>query len=461
MKLYKIKNYVYILLGIVFTITQSYGQILTKTKQHTFSVKKNVVIELNSTYTNIEFELTDNNTVTIETVMDIEGLSKTEANAYFKKWDFKASKQQNKLVISSFLDNKTTKNLDKHGYYKGYFIDDAQLDAITSEKKDISKTKDTKEANFTIKSSKRNSKVFNYKAYIEEGDRYLVKFQKENNEPVGKRWFNKTKKERILMQQSVKKKLPKKAINVAKQNINSKEVLKAKLKKSKLSKANVRSLPKRAIITKTLKIKIPRLAQLTINVRHGKVIFSDDITNLKADLSYVLLEANKISGTNTLIKGAYTNLEVNHWKAGSLDITFSEFALIKEVATIDLKADASLVSIDNITESIRAKGNFKMLSVELSSEIKQANIDVEDSKVVWIKLPSNLYNLSYEGIDSKLIHPKKFSLKTEKNNTSKQTLENMPLKNNGRIVKIKALSSVMQIYDILWDDLKIKSLKGL
>lgn len=464
MKLYNIKNTMYFLFGIVFTITQSYGQVLTKTKQHTFSVKKDVVIELNSTYTNIEFELTDNNIVAIETVMDIEGLSKTEANAYFKKWEFKASKQQNKLIISSFLNNKTTKNLDKHGYYKGYFIDDSQLDAIAPEKKVSSKTNETKEANFTIKSSKEKSKVFDYKTYIEEGDRYLIRFQKETNEPVGKRWFNKTKKERILMQQSVKKKQPKKekkTINVAKQNINSKEKLKAQLKKSKLPKANVRSLPKRAIITKTLKIKIPKYAQLAINVRHGKVIFSDDVTNLKADLSYVLLEANKISGANTLIKGAYTNLEINQWKAGSLDLTFSEFALIKEVVTIDITADASLVSIDNITESIDAKGNFKMLSVELSSEIKQANIDVEDSKVVWIKLPTNLYNLRYQGINSKLIHPKKFSLKTDPKNTSKQTLENIPLKNKERTIKIKALASVMQIYDIPWDDLKIKSLKGL
>ena len=462
MKLYSIKNHGGFLLGLVFTITQSFGQVFTKTKQHTFSVKKGVVIELNSTYTNIEFELTDSNTVSIEKVMDIEGLSKAEANAYFKKWDFKASKQQNKLVISSFLDNKTNKNLDKHGYYKGYFIDSDQLDAIVSDKKNTSKTNETKESNFRIKSPKENSKVFDYKTYIEEGNRYLVRFQKETNEPVGKRWFNKTKKERILMQQSVKKKQPKKekkSISAAKQNINSKEVLKAQLKKSKLSKANIRSLPKRAIITKTLKIKIPKHAQLAINIRHGKVIFSNDITNLKADLSYVLLEANKISGDNTLIKGAYTNLEVNQWKAGSLDLTFSEFALIKEVAAIDITADASLVSIDNITKSIDVKGNFKMLSVELSSEIKHANIDIEDSKVVWIKLPTNLYNLRYEGINSKLIHPKKFSLKTDPKNTSKQTLENIPLKNKERTIKIKALASVMQIYDIPWDDLKIKSLK--
>jgi len=461
MKLYSIKKHLYFLLGMAFTIAQSYGQVLTKTQQHSFSVPNNVAIELHSTYTNIEFELTDSNTVVIDAQMDIEGLSKSEANAYFKKWAFKASKQKNKLVIRSFLNNKTNENIDKHGYYNGYFIEGVQRNATRADKKEHSKINQSNETNFNVKSSIGNSKVFDYKAYIEEGDRYLFKFQKENNEPVGKRWFHKTKKERILLQNSIKKKQPKKALKNAKQSINSKERLKASLKKNKLSKANVRSLPKRAIITKTLKIKIPRHAQLTINVRHGKIIFSDNITDLKADLSYVLLEATKISGNNTSIKGAYTNLEVNQWKAGSLDVTFSEFVLIKEVARIHITSNGSLVSIDAVTEDINANGNFKMLDVALTSEIKQATIAVEDSKVVWIKLPNSPYNLQYEGIDSKLIHPKKFSLRRAKNNPSKQILEHTLHSRTQRNINIKALSSVMQIYDILWDDLKIKSLKGL
>ena len=459
MKLFKKNNYVYFLLGIALTVTSSYGQVLTKTRQLEFLVKDNVVIELNSKYTNIEFELTDKNTVVIEAVMDIEGLSQTEADAYFKKWKFNARQQKNKLVISSFLVNSASANFDKHGYYKGYFIN---ADAKTSEKKGNLNKVDT--FKYTDKSLNENTKKFDYDLYIEEGDRYLLKWQKKNKEKIGKRWFNKTKEERILLQKSLKDKQSKKVEKgkmESKVIINYKDKLKVKVKKGKLSKANVRSLPKRAIVNKTLKIKIPKHARLQINVRHGKVIISGDITNLKADLSYVLLEATKISGTSTSIKGAYTNFEINHWKAGSLDVAFSDFVLIKEVASINITANTSLVSIDKITESIDAKGNFKMLSVELFSTIKYAKIDVEDSKVVWIKLPNSAYNLRYEGIDSKLIHPKKFSLKTAKNNSSKQLLENRPLKNNERFVEIKALSSVMQIYDISWDDLKIKSLEGL
>jgi len=446
----------------MLAITNSYGQVLTKTKQLQFSVKSNVAIELQSKYTNIEFELTDNNKVMIEAVMDIEGLSQKEADAYFKKWKFKANKNNNKLVISSILRNNTSTNLDKHGYYNGYFIDGEQLDAITPEKKGSLNRVNT--FKYTDKPLNENTKKFDNAAYIEQGDSYLLKWQKKNNEKIGKRWFNKTKEERILLQKAVQDDKPqkvKKATIKARKSISSKEELKARLKKNKLPKTNVRSLPKRAIVNKTLKIKIPRHAQLNITVRHGKVIISDEITNLKANLSYVLLQANIISGKNTAIKGAYTNFEINQWKAGNLDITFSDFALIKKVKRINITSNASLVSIDNVTGNINAKGNFKMLGVDLSSTITYANIDVEDSKVVWVKLPNSPYNLRYEGIDSKLIHPKKFSLKAVKNNSSKQLLENLPLKNNARFVKIKALASVLQIYDISWDDLEIKSLEGL
>jgi len=465
MKLFKTNNYIYFLLGIILSLTNSYGQVLTKTKQLEFSVKDDVAIELNSKYTNIEFELTDNNTVSIDAVMDVEGLSQSEVEAYFKKWDFKVQEQNNKLVISSFLVNNSDVNRDKHGYYKGYFLDSVQLNAITSDievsKNTSSSPKQSQEIKTTDESINKHTRKFDYQAYIEEGDSYLLKWQKETNEPVGKRWFNKTKEERILMQQSIKENQSKKVekeSNVAKENKNSREELVAKLKKSELSSTNVRSLPKRTIINKTLKIKIPRHAHLNINVRHGKVIISDDISNLKANLSYVLLQANKISGTNTSIKGAYTNFEVNHWKAGSLDVAFSGFVLINEAASLDITSNGSVVSIDNITDNIHARGNFKMLSIELSPNIKFANIDIEDSKKVWVKLPNSPYNLSYEGIDSKLIHPEKFSLKTMQNNSSKQLLESMPLKNNERFIELKVLSSTIQIYDIPWEDLKIKSL---
>lgn len=459
MKRFKKNAYLTFIIGITFLIfNNSYGQAITKNKQYKFDVQNNAVIELISKYANIEFELTDNNSVVIEAIMKIEGLSESEADTYFQEWKLVVDKKNEKLVINSILDNNNTKNIEKKGFYQGYFIDSPYLEEITS---DIEQIKNTTISGNRLKENKGD---FDYDAYIENGDSYLLKWQKTNNEPIGKRWFNKTKDERIQLQKSIKDMQPKKANKETSQNkddINPKEALEAIANKSTLPKGNVRALPKRATVNKTLKIKIPRTAFLNINVRHGKVIFSDEITNLKAELSYVLLQANKLSGAYTSIKGTYTNLEVNHWNSGNLEISFSGYVLIKEATNINISSDASTVSIDKVTNNLSAKGNFKMLSLDFSTSIKQAKIDVVDSKKVWVKLPNSPHNLSYNGVDSKLVHPKKFTLKTAQNDASKQYLENMPLKNNEKYIEIHALSSVMQIYDIQWEELEIKSLEKL
>lgn len=450
MKLFKRNIYVAMVLGVFF-LSNSYGQIFTKTKQHKFTVKNGVAIELNSKYTNIELEVTDTNVVEIDAVMDIEGLSKTQAEAYFKKWTLKADKQDNKLVINTSLFNKN-KSINKKGYYEGFFIDSSQFEEITKKIKNYARNSQKKEDGNLTKLSKERKGYFDYDAYVKEGNTYLLKWQKTNNEPIGKRWFNKTKKERIQLQKV------KKAKQSNKKTVRIEQKLGTKLKKNVQPKKNVRSLPKRAIINKTLKIRIPRNALLHLKVRHGKIVISDSITNLKADLSYVLLQANKIRGVNTLIRGKYSNFEIGYWKAGNLETIFSDFTLIKKAESLNIISNTSTVSIDTITKNINAQGSFKMLSVDASPEIKQMNINVEDSKKVWIKLPKIAYNLFYEGINSKLIHPQKFSLKTIKSNPRKQLINHTSIKKSERQIRIKAVSSAMQVYDIPWKDLKIKNL---
>ena len=443
MKLVEIKIYISLVAGFMITI-MGYGQVITKKQQREFSVKEGVVIELDSKYTNVEFELTDSDRIVVDAIMQVEGLSQKEVDAYFKKWNLKVEKKNNKVVISSLLIDHFNSKLQKHGYYKGYFLDKETLNVAKSEMQ-------VAKENFTSSNTqqRRGNEIFNFEAYIEKGNVYLKQWERENKEPIGKRWYNKTKEERKKMWKARKATQPKRENKPA---IIEKTAFK---KKSKLPNANVRALSKRAIINKTLKIKIPRKARLRIKARHGKVVFSEEVINLHAELSYVLLQATKISGKETSIKGRHSNFEADQWNDGSLDVVFSGFTLIKEVKNMSLTSNASVVSIDKVTESIDAKGNFKMLSIDAFSSIKYVNLNVKDSKQVWVKLPKIAYNLHYEGFDSRLIHPEKFSAKTKGN---KLLIESTPLRNNERFVKIKALSSVMQIYDIPWEDLKIKNL---
>lgn len=443
MKLFKIKISA---LFLAMVLTNSYAQVITKTKQHEFSVAKDVSIDITSKYTNLEFELTNDDVVTVEAIMQVEGLSQKEVEKYFKNWDFKASKQGDKIKINSVLQNNSDFSYKERGYYQGYFLDAEEVS--TSKKDENNDKKYSKRSKTTQKQGE-----FDYDAYIEKGNKYLEQWEKENNEKIGKRWYNKSKEERI------KSKQPKKE-TLAELNKKSVIINKAELKeKNKLPTVNVRDLSKRAIIYKILKIKIPINARLIINAKHGKVVFNETVKNLKAELSYILLNASEITGEKTLIKGLYSNFEIEHWDEGTLDVMFSDYTLIKEVKQMMLTSNASTVSIDNASQSIDAKGNFEMLSIDASEEIKTINMSIEDSKKVWLKLPKKAYNLSYEGENSKVIHPEKFVLKTSKTNPRKQTIESNPLKNNECIVSITSLSSTMQIYDIPWENLKIKSLK--
>jgi hypothetical protein len=443
MKLFNIYIGVFLL---VVTLTNSYAQVVTKTQQHEFSVSEDVVVDITSKYTNLEFEFTDDDAVIVEAIMQVEGLTESEVEAYYKTWNFKANKFGNKVEITSVLQNNQGIGFKKNGYYQGYFLD---ADALMSAQPEQTNIKVNSESSSTQKKQGK----FDFDAYIDKGDTYLEQWERENNEKIGKRWYNKTKEERIKLRQ------PKKEVLAEldnKQTIVDKIELK---KKSKLPSVNVRDLSKRAIINKTLKIKIPRNAKLNIKAKHGKVVFTETVNNLKAELSYMLLNASKITGEKTSIHGLYSNFEIDNWDQGALDVMFSDYTLIKEVKQMMLTSNASTVSIDNVSQSIDAKGNFKMLSIDASEEVKAVNMNVEDSKKVWLKLPKKAYNLKYEGVNSKLIHPEKFVLKTNNTNPRKQTIESNLLKNNECIVTITSLSSTMQIYDIPWENLKIKSLK--
>lgn len=446
MKLFKV--YISLCL-LVLTILNSFSQNKTRTLQHTFDVNKDVVVEITSKYTNLEFSYTDDDVVTIEAIMIVEGLTENEVEEYFKKWNPKPRKHNNKIIVSSVAQHNSNVEFKMKGYYEGYFLDTEELSFVNPKP-------DNKANSRTHHNEENIRELFDFDTYIEQGNDYLEQWEKKHNEKIAKRWYNKTKEERIKLRKP--KKPEKETVPVLdnKPAIVNKDMLK---KKNELPNVNVRDLSKRAVVSKTLKVKIPRNAKVKINAKHGKIVFTDEVKNLDAELKYVLVNASTISGKETFINGSYSNFEIDHWLEGKLEIMFSDYTLIKKVNEMTLTSNASVVSIDDVTTSIEAKGNFKMLSIDVSSEMKHVSLNLEDSKRVWLKLPKTPFKLKYKGIDSKLIHPEKFKLTTSKSNGRIQIIESNLSQNNGSVVNINSLSCVMQIYDIPWENLKIKSLQ--
>lgn len=452
MKSFKLKLSILI---VLFFVAKSSAQVIVKSHREIIPYKEGISIDLTTTYTNVEFITTDNPNIVIDAKFEIEGVTDKEAASYYSNWDFDINNKSDQLNIQSLIKQSNDPNYKKRGYYEGYFIDIKNLDSY----EEPTDKRNNNENNTTNKTPKKNSlaesgdKVFDYDDYIENGDEYLKRWEAKNNEKIGRRWYNKTKEERIQLRKPTKPALEPKS------NYPTKAIKKELKNRNKLPETNVWSYSNRAIVKKTLKIELPENTKININSRHGKISFSGNLKNITANLNHVLLSGTTISGASTFIKGSYSNFEIENWKDGELEVLFSGFTLIKNAGRIKLKSNSSTVAIDNVEDSITASGNFEMLSVDTAPNINQVNLEVVDSKKVWLKIPNDEINLNYVGTDSKLIHPEKFSLQTDTRQSNKKFITTK-FQNKRPEIQISSISSVMQIYDVPWEELKIKSLEG-
>ena len=462
MEPFKNQIVLFLLLGSVWANTicaQSYSN----SKLTRIPMDQVNMVKIMSDYTNLELEKVEGNDIVVEAHMEIDGLSQEEAKAYFDQWKIHTDINNGMLSINPYLKGDSNTDWQKQGYYEGYFLNKDQLAAISD---DIEAFKKIEERDLEENKTASYDKIFDMEAYIEQGDAYLLKWQKKNHGNIGKRWFNKTREQRIDMMKKPKSMLPDRPTKETipqkdqKLSIAKKVRQEAKLKKVQLPDANVRPLKKRTVIKRTLKVGIPYGLAISMEMKHGKVLVSNELNLLSADLKYVLFEAESIGGHNTTLKGRYSNFEIGHWKSGTLDIAFSDFVLINRVEELSVTSNSSVVAIDTVSKQIFVQGNYKMLSLDLAPTFSSARIDVVDSKKVWLKLPDTQYNLHYSGRDSKLLHPDKFTLK-QGGSPSEKVLESTPMENNARSIHISSLSSTMQIYDTPWENLKIKSLEEL
>jgi len=87
-----------------FLLTTSlalFAQKESKNFKETFNVKKNAVVELNASHADIDVSTWGKNQVQVEATIEIEGLTKEEAQKYFKDFKFEALGNSNKVVIKA------------------------------------------------------------------------------------------------------------------------------------------------------------------------------------------------------------------------------------------------------------------------------------------------------------------------------------------------------------------------
>ena len=83
-----------------------WGQKKTKTFHENYNVTNEVVLELNTSYADIEFETWNKNQVDITAVVELEDVSEEEANNYFKREPVKIVGNSKNISIRKTWENR-------------------------------------------------------------------------------------------------------------------------------------------------------------------------------------------------------------------------------------------------------------------------------------------------------------------------------------------------------------------
>ncbi|MGB8705319.1 MAG: hypothetical protein WCD31_09840, partial [Gillisia sp.] len=196
---------------------------------------------------------------------------------------------------------------------------------------------------------------------------------------------------------------------------------------------------------KTIKIKMPKNAQLKLNVRYGEVKLGQNTVNLRADLSHSKLTAHQLEGDKTMVHAAYSPVHVAQWNYGVLRTAYVEECKITKARSIKLESNSSDVSIGTIEETGILSGNFTELKIgKLAPGFKNLEISVNNSDLSLL-LPTTGLNFNYKGTQSSIDYPEASTLKTSKSYDSEIVNGYYKTQSTGANVNINASYSDVTI----------------
>ncbi|MDQ7917062.1 hypothetical protein RBU60_05695 [Mesonia sp. MT50] len=164
-------------------------------------------------------------------------------------------------------------------------------------------------------------------------------------------------------------------------------------------------------IRKIIVVKMPKDATLRMDVRYGKVDLQDDVTSLKASVSYADFKAASILGENNFLNIAYSPLQMDYWEHGNLQMSYVKNSQIRKAKSIQLSSKGSDVNIGEIEKIGIISGSFGELTIkEVSDDFEQLDISLENSDLV-LSLPKSSFNFTYNGSRSAIKIPKNLTTK--------------------------------------------------
>lgn len=401
-----------------------YGQKQSQQFSERYDVNADVLVEVNTTYANIQFETWNKNSVEVVAEISAEDMPDKEFKKIMENLPLEILGSRQKVVVNTKGNRNAFFHFSNIGPQE-YTFDVMPFVVPMPEIE-------------TFQFSFADSLNFDYEKYQKEGEKYMKEWSQKwekNTLPQMKiemdEWRKNWEKQRAEMQanrEKMKEEREKMREKIQEEREKQREELKRIRSEVIFIRDSLRATApgnssysyvfsdsgKHQKVKISIVIKVPKGAKLQLNVRFGEIKLAENLKDVKAKLSYSTLWANRVDGQNTLIESAYAPLNITRWNEGSLHLKYVTDALIKSVNNIRLHADNSVLSIDDFTGTGSLESRFGKVIITNHSPFEHLNIFADNSEVT-LKLAQQPYQVQIESQNGEISYPKEWKLTDEKN----------------------------------------------
>ncbi len=440
-------------LALCLTTAGVFAQKQTKTYREEFKIQPDAVIDINTSYADIQFETWDKNEVQVEGTIELEGATEEEAKAYFEDSGIEI------LGNSKTVEIRTSGN---RGWANFVGLRSPGTEIVIPNL-DLAPDIEPLLRSLEIPEMPPMPEMpplppmpdfdFDYEAFQKDGEKYMKKWRKEFNknfdkefqdkmEAWGKEYAEKVESRRAEMEgrraameeqraemqeqrqqfreqaQQAREQAQRARQQALQQAREVKEKLRYEIRNSEAPNIFIHSEDgesKSYKVKKTIRIKMPKSAILKMNVRHGEVKLAANTRNIHATLSYARLHAPSIEGEQTQITASYSPVKVGQWKYGNLNTSFTDVVELDAVTDLNLKATSSEVRINKVIRNLFSKNELGGIYVAaVDPNFRKVDIEVRNGELECT-LPKTDFAVSAKNTYSEFKYPPAWSLKTTKN----------------------------------------------
>lgn len=411
-KQFKISVFLLLVTGVVSA--QKYN----KKFSENFKTNKDVVVNINASNADIDVTTWNKNEVSVEAVVEVEGLDKKEAQKYLDNWKFEALGNKSKVQINanknSFRiggDNIVFFNSSDNNYPRVFQFDGDDEVVVIPEVRipeipEIPELPEIKipEVNFEEIVTGLEDIEFDFDKYAKDGGNYFFQWKDGVNDITiksKKEWeeFKKTDKYKEFKkhQEERKREIKKELERVKKERINEselrREMAKARAEIRKINREEIRKElakarkemhkarkemrkvrmnysyssdsdnlminGKKVKITKKIIIKVPKSATFDLNTRHCKVKLPK--TKASGKVSYGTFKADALDGGKLNI--SYSPVNISSLNACTLFLNNVTDAQLASVTNTIVNSNSSGLVVSNVHNNVEVNNKFGNLTI--------------------------------------------------------------------------------------------------